>query len=872
MESKQHDHLDQIEQSLRLLHGPQSVFEIRALGVPGRGSYKMTASGYFDDARKAASEAAKLSERGAAGVYVTLNRVNPALLARANNRTVERPAATTSDDEVVARQWLFIDIDADRPSGIAATDAEVAAARELAVDIEDHLRALGWPVPLLATSGNGIYLLYRIDAPNTTEVVDTLRKFYTALAAEFNDRDAHIDTAVYNAARIIRVGGTMNRKGDGTDDRPHRLCEYHDPDPDQPVDLVRWELVEAVAAEAPHDQRSDRDQNKPNTGRGWTVPQLLTDHGVEFREKPGRGCTHYLVPCPFDASHGGNGEAAATEKDTGVITFECKHNSCQGRTWHDYKAAIGIPAHRRDDGHSTAAVAPHQSISLRRIIESTDMTSILDQAVAALAGDPDAFQRGGQLVQVVTDGEPPAGIVRPANAPRIAEIKPPRLRELLSRAADWRTERSNGKLYPCLPPTWVVGGVAARGQWSIRRIEGVVEAPVVRADGTVLQTPGFDPSTGLLFASSCKFDPVPDKPSRDDALTAVDALMEVVVDFPFADEAHRAAWLAGVLTPLARWSFHGPAPLLLVDANAPGTGKSLLTDTIGAIVAGGDISRTTLPRDDEEFRKRITALALAAEPLVLIDNVADMLGSATLDAALTATRWQDRILGKSEVVTVPLTTCWYATANNCALGADTARRILHCRLETPEENPEDRSDFQHPDLLGWIRQERHRLAAAAATILSAYFAAGKPKDRLPEWGSFEAWSRIVRQAIVWVDLPDPAATRRELRSQVDHTTAAIRDLMDGWQVLDPDGFGLTVAEVLDAVESLRRGEPPADREAVELISNALTELVETRGRALPTAQAVGMRLHHIRRRVVGGRCFDRKEGRHTRWTVVGAQD
>ena len=264
--------------------------------------------------------------------------------------------------------------------------------------------------------------------------------------------------------------------------------------------------------------------------------------------------------------------------------------------------------------------------------------------------------------------------------------------------------------------------VEARGQWQgIPRLEAVVESPVLRADGTILQPPGYDQQTGLIFRPETEFPPAKEKPTQADALAAVKALLEVVEDFPFQTEAHRAAWLAATLTPVARYAFHGPAPLNLFDANVRGCGKSLLTDATSQIVAGREMARMSLPRDDEEFRKRITALAVAGEPLILIDNIAGTLGSPSLDAALTATSWSDRILGQTAMASnVPLFATWYATGNNVILAADTARRTLHIRLESPEESPEERSGFRHADLLKWVRAERARLATAAVTILAAY--------------------------------------------------------------------------------------------------------------------------------------------------------
>lgn len=235
-----------IQRSLELLHEPGAVFEIRALKVRS-GKFANTWSGYYNDFAKAAKDIAALdANRKPKGIYTTLNPVLPALLARANNRMVEiigRDMSTTSDSEILRRRWLFLDIDPARPSGIAATGYEVALAKTLGMEIEFILRGRGWPAPLRVDSGNGCYLLYKIDLPNDEASTELVKRCYGGLNELLGTYDpakphATLDTGVYNAARILRVGGTMNRKGDPTSDRPHRLCIYHEPHPDHPIELV----------------------------------------------------------------------------------------------------------------------------------------------------------------------------------------------------------------------------------------------------------------------------------------------------------------------------------------------------------------------------------------------------------------------------------------------------------------------------------------------------------------------------------------------------------------------------------------------------------------------------------------------------------
>jgi hypothetical protein len=132
---------------------------------------------------------------------------------------------------------------------------------------------------------------------------------------------------------------------------------------------------------------------------------------------------------------------------------------------------------------------------------------------------------------------------------------------------------------------------------------------------------------------------------------------------------------------------------------------------------------------------------------VLFDNLEGKFGNAVLDAAPTGTAWKDRLLGANRMAEAPMHMTWYATGNNVAIAADTARRVCHVRLESNLERPEARADFRHRDLLAWVGENRGRLLAAALTILRGYCAAGRPDLGLPAWGSFEGWSRLVRSAV-----------------------------------------------------------------------------------------------------------------------------
>lgn len=207
---------EEIRGSLDVLFEPGQVVELRALHG------KKTESGYFDDHDALAEEAARLDERRYQ-VYVTLNEINPALLARANNRLVEFPKATTSDRDVVRLRWLPLDFDPVRPSNVSSSEGEHYEAGLRAKDVREYLRSEGGPDPLVADSGNGFHLLYPIDLPNTRESVELIKGTLEALAFTFDDDRVKLDTSVHNPARIWKLYGTKARKGDSSvPDRPHR--------------------------------------------------------------------------------------------------------------------------------------------------------------------------------------------------------------------------------------------------------------------------------------------------------------------------------------------------------------------------------------------------------------------------------------------------------------------------------------------------------------------------------------------------------------------------------------------------------------------------------------------------------------------------
>jgi len=250
--------MDDIHSALGALIEPGGVFEIRIIEpLNGYG----TRAGYFNNIETAAKAAASWSGKCSA-VYATLNPVKPDLLARAANRIKKlgKQDRTTADADMTARRWFPLDLDPVRPSGISSTDAEHAAAIAKAREARDWLAAQGWPAPILADSGNGAHLLYRINLPNDEASKHLVERAIKALAHKLDDREGQktpvrVDQSVFNAARIWKVYGTLAAKGDNTQDRPHRLAKIIEA-PDAPA-LVSLAQLQAFAALAPEDKKPE---------------------------------------------------------------------------------------------------------------------------------------------------------------------------------------------------------------------------------------------------------------------------------------------------------------------------------------------------------------------------------------------------------------------------------------------------------------------------------------------------------------------------------------------------------------------------------------------------------------------------------------
>jgi hypothetical protein len=493
-----------------------------------------------------------------------------------------------------------------------------------------------------------------------------------------------------------------------------------------------------------------------------------------------------------------------------------------------------------------------------RIQITTDIEDMVVQGIQALAkSDLQIYTRAGRIVRVRPPEHIPDGVLRGETPPRFQEVVRENLMAHLTTAAAWYRETAEGPKN-AKPPTEVLARISERGEWpELLHAERIIEGPMLRPDGSLFHGGAYDPYTGVISLGEPDTEPLP---AAEEALAM---LLDVVSDFPFASDAHRSGWLASLLTSVAQPIFRGPCPMFLIDANTKSAGKTMLAEASILIASGKSPARITVGRDTDEDRKQITSHAKRGSQCLLTDNVKGSFGTGVLCEALTLqdSTWTDRILGKTNAWSGPFKPTWWATANNIRLEADMPRRVCYIRLDCPMEDPSLRSGFAKPSLMMWVQDHRSALYRAVLALLHQYIQAGRPQAEIAPWGSYEAWSSLIRQTIVWLGLPDPADTREELVT-TDEEHELVELLIQGLHELELDEL------TPSTIHALLYG----TAQTMETLSKygKLREAFEmgcSQKGGTPTPQSIGRLLKRFRGRVIGDLRLQKLPRKGSYWRV-----
>jgi hypothetical protein len=459
-----------------------------------------------------------------------------------------------------------------------------------------------------------------------------------------------------------------------------------------------------------------------------------------------------------------------------------------------------IPAHTPQDtppldagtagasatGDGAGRKLPQITVSDRQLVH---IVADAWRAIHAANRPPQLYQRYGSLVRLRDGGQSLEIQVMDENA----------VYALLARRAVWVRRRESGRVANALPSREAARDMMALPDPSLPTLEGLVTVPVVGHRGELIASAGYHAEDRLFLSlpdTLAGLD-VPVSPPVGDIAQARSLLLEELLgDFPFADQASRAHAMAAIVVSFVRAMIDGCTPLHLIEAPTPGSGKGLLCDVISTIVTGRRANARTLATNEDEARKMITAELSTSRPLILLDNTRQRhtLDSSPLASVITAEFWTDRLLGKSQMITVPNRALWLLNGNNAQLSMELARRCVRIRLDPKVDRPWLRQprEFRHPDLVQWAKDHRRELVWAALVLARAWVAAGRPRAAT-RLGSFESWSDVVGGILAVAGVPGFLSGVEAFYEAADAEGAAWREFTAVWW----ETFGTQPTRVAD---------------------------------------------------------------------------
>lgn len=368
---------------------------------------------------------------------------------------------------------------------------------------------------------------------------------------------------------------------------------------------------------------------------------------------------------------------------------------------------------------------------------------------------PVLFVRSGRMVRIISDER---------RYPSVDDVTEVALRHRLYECCDFLQVRQgkDGELIKkrVRPSIDCLRDVLAGREWVdlLPPLVGVTNTPVIHPDGYIVSVAGYDPKTALYYhpEPDLIIPPIPLEPTRDDINTAVKTLWEPFKEFKFVDIADGTHVIAGLISIVCRNLITGSVPMLVIDKPTPGTGASLISQIIGLISEGRDPATTTMPKTEEEWRKKIISTLSAGRPSLVVDNIEGRLKSPALAALLTTREYSDRKLGTSDNLTMSHHIVWIANGNNVTLAGDLPRRVYWSRMDSESVRPwADEKQYVHPDIRNWTIEHRGEILASILILARAWIQAKRPKpdDGVPKLGGFESWRDVIGGILSHAGIP-----------------------------------------------------------------------------------------------------------------------
>jgi putative DNA primase/helicase len=464
---------------------------------------------------------------------------------------------------------------------------------------------------------------------------------------------------------------------------------------------------------------------------------------------------------------------------------------------YEMKTGLATGQKRARANGNGQAVGEEPKTDARPVIEivAGDIAETTSRAEQALIDAKIPFYvRGGKLFRPVIDNVQAAD-GKVVQAAQLVAVTTEYVIDKLSSITVWKKHDARAKsgLRIVDPPRAIADTLLARhGDWKFPALTGIITCPTLRPDGSTLSTPGYDRTTQLLLVAP------PEMPEivsvRENAELALDLLLALLKEFPFAEKVDRSVALSALMTVVLRGAIE-VAPMHLITAPQRGSGKSFLADLASALAIGQYCPVLAACKSEEEIEKRLIGALLRGLPVISLDNLSVDPSGDTLCQAIERPLISLRPLGGSDIKEIASRASIFGTGNNLAPRGDMVRRCLRLTLDANMERPELRAFTGDPREA--ILANRGKYIAAVLTITQAYLKAGCPAKTTP-LASFAGWSRLVREPLIWLRQEDPLKSM-DATSEEDPELILFRNLMAELKEALA-GQGMTAGEIKDLAE------------------------------------------------------------------------
>lgn len=230
---------------------------------------------------------------------------------------------------------------------------------------------------------------------------------------------------------------------------------------------------------------------------------------------------------------------------------------------------------------------------------------------------------------------------------------------------------------------------------------------------------------------------------------AKEIISEIFKEFCFETKQDYTNAVAALITPFLRGifpEFTTRTPMFFYVANRERAGKDYLASITGLLLEGQALDEPPISdgekggNKNDELRKKILSCLLQGRRRLHFANNKGRLNNSVLEAALTSKKFSDRILGKSEVISLDNELDISASGNvGITFTPDLSNRCVFIKLFLDIENANER-EFENPNLHGWVINNRSKILSAIFCLINDWIKKGSVPGKkkfasYPEWAS-----------------------------------------------------------------------------------------------------------------------------------------